>query len=127
MTVIRTKTPAGEPIVIMSEAEFERLRELAEDAEDVATASRVQAKLAAGWEELLTSEEVDALLAAPSPLSFWREKRKITLETLAERVGVDLEALAAIEQGESLGDVHLYRRLAEELRVDIEDLVPNPA
>ena len=126
MTVIRTKTPTGEPIVIMSEAEFERLRELAEDAEDVAAGVRVEAKLAAGWEELLTGEELDALREAPSPLAFWREKRKIPLEALAERVSVDLEALTAVERGESLGDVHLYRKLAEELRVDMEDLIPDP-
>jgi DNA-binding XRE family transcriptional regulator len=124
MTVIRTKTPAGEPIVIMSEAEFERLRELAEDAEDIATAARVEAALAAGWEELLTGEELDAMREAPSPLAFWRNKREITLEALAGRVGADLETLAAVDRGERVGDVRLYRRLAEELRVDMEDLVP---
>jgi DNA-binding XRE family transcriptional regulator len=126
MAVIRTKTPAGEPIVIMSEAEFERLRELAEDAEDGATAARVQAALAAGWEELLTGEELDAMREAPSPLAFWRNKREVTLEALAGRVGADLETLATIDRGERVGDVRLYRRLAEELRVDMEDLVPAP-
>ena len=66
MTVIRTKTPAGEPIVIMSEPEFERLRELAEDAEDIAIVARSRTALAAGAEELLTLDEVDALHAAPT-------------------------------------------------------------
>ncbi len=127
MTVIRTKTPAGEPIVIMSEAEFERLRELAEEAEDIAAGARVQTALAAGWEELLTGEELDALRDAASPLAFWRNKRKITHEALAKRLGVDRESLTAVEQGECLGDVRLYRRLAEELRVDMEDLVPHAA
>ena len=126
MTVIRTKTPAGEPIVIMSEVEFERLRERAEDAEDIASAARIEAALAAGWEELLTGEELDALRDAPSPLAFWRNKRGIALEALAERLGADTDSLAAVERGERLGDVHLYRRLAEELRVDMEDLVPAP-
>ena len=124
MTVIRTTTPTGEPIVIMSEAEFERLRELAEDAEDIAAGSRVEAALAAGWEELLTREELDALRDAPSPLAFWRQKRNVALEHLAGRTGADLDSLAAVERGERLGDVHLYQRLAQELRIDMEDLIP---
>jgi DNA-binding XRE family transcriptional regulator len=124
MTVIRTKTPAGEPIVIMSEAEFERLRELAEDAEDIAAGARIEAKLAAGQEELLTLDEVDALLAAPTPLAFWREKRKIRLDELAKRVGAEPDLLTEVEQGECVADVFLYRRLAEALRVTIDDLIP---
>jgi hypothetical protein len=125
MTVIRTKTPTGEPIVILSEAEFERLREVAEDAEDLATITRSQAALAAGLEEWLSGDEVDALRAAPTPLAFWRKKRGVGLQVLAERVAADLPSLIAVERGERLGDIHLYRKLAEELRIDIEDLVPN--
>jgi DNA-binding XRE family transcriptional regulator len=124
MTVIRTKTPAGEPIVIMSEAEFERLREVAEDAEDIAVVARSRAALAAGIEELLTLDEVDALRAAPTPLAFWREKRKITPERLAERVGTAPDALMTLERGESVGDVYLYRKLAEALRLTVDDLIP---
>src|SRR5436853_88767 len=69
------QNPTGEPIVILPEAEFERLRELAEEAEDAAIIARSMADLAAGREELLTTEEVEALLAARTPLAFWRKKR----------------------------------------------------
>ena len=124
MTVIRTKTPAGEPIVIMPEAEFERLRELAEDAEDLATMARVEAALAAGTEELLTTEEVDALLNATSPLSFWREKRGLSIEQLAESAGVDTADIAASERGEEVSNIHFYERVARPLGLDIEDILP---
>ena len=124
MTIIRTKTPAGEPIVIMSEAEFERLRELAEDAADLATASRVEAALAAGKEELLTLDEVDALLAAPTPLAFWRAKRNVEVDELANRVGTDPGLLAKVERGECVGDIFLYARLAKALRLTADDLIP---
>ena len=124
MTVVRTKTPAGEPIVILPEAEFERLRELAEDAQDSALAARIAADLDAGREELLTTEEVNALLAARTPLAFWRRKRNIAPEELIERTGADPASLAKVEQGECLGDVHLYQRLAEVLGLTVEDLIP---
>jgi DNA-binding XRE family transcriptional regulator len=127
MTFIRTKTPAGEPIVILPEDEFERLRELAEDMEDAAAHARVMARLASGEEELLTSAEVDALLAAPAPLAFWREKRGLSPEQLAGRAGTDRDTLTALERGELGSDIGLYRRLAETLRVDIEDLLPRDA
>src|SRR3954453_11484929 len=124
MTVIRTKTPAGEPIVIMSETEFDHLRELAEDAGDIAIVAHSRAALVAGIEELLTLHEVDALHAAATPLAFWREKRKVTPEELAERVGIDPNLLAKLERGESVADIYLYRKLAEALRLTVEDLIP---
>ena len=124
MTIVRTKTPAGEPIIIMSEAEFERMRELAEDAEDIASAARVEAALAAGREELLTLDEVDALCAAPSPLAFWRKKRKFGLDELADRVGAEPVLLTEVEQGDRVPDVFLYQRLADVLRVTVDDLIP---
>ena len=124
MTVVRTKTPTGEPIVILPEAEFERLREIAEDAEDAAILAQSRADLAAGREELLTIEEVETLRAARTPLAFWRKKRKITFEQLADRVGVSRSFLIKVERGERLGEVHLYRKLAEALNVMIDDLVP---
>ncbi len=37
MTIVRTVTPAGEAIVILPEAEFDRLRDLAEDSIDTRT------------------------------------------------------------------------------------------
>lgn len=124
MTVVRTKTPTGEPIVILPEAEFERMRELAEDAVDAAVVARSRADLDAGREELLSADEVDALLAARTPLAFWRRKRNIAPERLAERIGADPASLMEVERGERVGDVHLYQQLAEALNIAIEDLIP---
>ncbi len=45
---------------------------------------------------------------------------------LARQAGLPEERVSTVERGESIGDVHLYRRLARALRVDIEDLVPEP-
>jgi hypothetical protein len=125
MTYIRTKTPAGEPIVILPEAEFERLRELAEDAEDAAIIARSQAALACGGQELLTSEEVDVYLRSPTPLAFWREKRGLSHQRFGELVGLDDARVAAIERGAEPGDLRFYRRAAEVLKVTVDDLLPN--
>jgi DNA-binding XRE family transcriptional regulator len=124
MTIVRTKTPAGEAIVILPEAEFERLRDLAEEATDARSLATSLARLDAGEEELLSGDDLDALRAAPTPLAFWRGKRSLSAAELARHAGVPEEHFSAVERGESIGDVQLYRRLARALGVEIEDLVP---
>jgi DNA-binding XRE family transcriptional regulator len=94
-----------------------------EDLVDSLTARIVEAQLAAGREELLSAEETAALLAASSPLAFWREKRGKTQGQLASEVGVSQNLLSELELGEPRGDVTLYAKLARCLGVQIEDLI----
>lgn len=121
---VRTKTPGGEEIVILPAADYERLLELAEDASDLAFAEKALAQYRSGKGEALDSDEVRELLAAPTPLSFWRKRRGLTQAALAEQVGVSQPYLAQIERGKRVGDIQLYRRLAGALRLEIEDIAP---
>ncbi|GJD60916.1 helix-turn-helix transcriptional regulator [Methylobacterium frigidaeris] len=125
MTIVRTRTPAGEAIVILPEAEFERLRDLAEEATDARTLAAALARLQGGEEELLSGGDLDALRAAPTPLAFWRGKRGLSAADLARQAGVPEERFSAVERGESIGDVQLYRQVARALGIEIEDLVPD--
>ncbi|MGD9738608.1 MAG: helix-turn-helix transcriptional regulator [Bauldia sp.] len=117
---VRTFTPSGEEIVILAAADYDRL---VEDLEDRADNLAADAALAEGG-EWLTSEEVDELLAASTPLAFWRKRRGLTQAALAAQVGVTQSYVAQIEAGRRIGEVDLYRRLAEALGLKIEDLVP---
>lgn len=127
MTIVRTQTPSGEAIVILPEAEFERLRELAEDTLDARSVDASEARLQAGTEELLDEADLDALRAAPSPLAFWRERRGMTANALAQEAAIPWDWLAAIERGERLADPALNGRFASILGVDAEDLMPERA
>ncbi|WP_135470541.1 helix-turn-helix domain-containing protein [Crenalkalicoccus roseus] len=102
--------------VILSRQEYEDLI----DARDHAVALR---DVATGAMETLTEAEMDAYLAAPTPLAFWRRRRGLTQAALAATVGITQPYLAQIETGKRSGDVRLYARLAKALRVRIEDLV----
>ena len=97
--LVRTKTPAGEDIVILPAAEFERLVDLAEDARDVRDAEKALAEIEAGTAELLSRADVQAYLDSPSPLAFWRKRRGLTQAALAEAVGVSQAYMAQIESG----------------------------
>lgn len=127
MTIVRTRTPSGEAIVILPEAEFERLRELAEDMLDTRTVDASERRLAAGEEELLSEDDLAALRRAPSPLAFWRGRRGVAADVLAQLCAVEPSLLAAIERGGVTAEPALYQRLARALDVDVEDLAPEAA
>ncbi|MGV8841409.1 MAG: helix-turn-helix transcriptional regulator [Bauldia sp.] len=116
---VRTVTPSGEEIVIVPAADYDRLVEDFEDRIDNAAADAILAK----GVEWLSDAEVDEYLAAPTPLAFWRKRRKLTQGALAQKVGITQSYVAQIESGRRKGEVDLYRRLAEALQVRMEDLV----
>lgn len=108
-------SPAGEELIVLPRQDYD-------DLVDALAASKAHASVTAG-EELLTSEETTAYVAAPTPLAFWRKKRGLTQEILAADVGVSQNFLSDIERGKAKGDVTLYVRLAKRLRLAVEDLV----
>src|SRR6266850_4108075 len=98
---VRTKTPKGDEIVILSRAEYDALATCGrdEDAADAAHANRILAEITGGSEILLTSEQADALLAAKTPLAFWRKYRGLTQDALSKLVGVAQGFISEIENG----------------------------
>ena len=124
MTIVRTVTPAGEAIVILPAAEFDRLRDLAEDGRDARTVDASLARLHAGEDELLTEADLDALRAAPSPLAYWRARRGLSLDALANVVGLSADSVVALEAASTAADEVTYERLARALGVEAEDITP---
>ena len=122
---VMTKTPKGDEIVILSRAEYEALAmgRRDEDAADAARANRILADIATGSETLLTSEQAEALLAAKTPLAFWRKHRGMTQEALSKLVGVAQGFISEIENGSKTGDVHTLAAVARALEISLDDLV----
>jgi DNA-binding XRE family transcriptional regulator len=113
------KTPHGEEMVLLSKADFLAIQ----DALDAASHDRTMADIAAGRQEWLTPEEVDAALAESTPLAFWRKKRGMTQTALAAAVGISKSYLSGLESGSRRGDPALFLRLARALNVRMEDIV----
>jgi DNA-binding XRE family transcriptional regulator len=95
-------------------------RTSASDDRDAAAARDVLARLATGTEQ--TEVEIDALLAAPTPLAFWRAKRGMSQSGLARKLGISQGFLSEIESGKKSGDVGTLRKLARALEVTLDDL-----
>lgn len=102
--------------VTLTRAEYEDLV----DARDAALAMRA---VATGAMETLSEAELDAFLAAPTPLAFWRRHRGLTQAALAGLVGTSQPYLAQIEAGRRVGEVRLHAKLAAALRIRMEDLI----
>jgi DNA-binding XRE family transcriptional regulator len=116
MAVQFIATPGGEKMAVLPAEEYQDLI----DARDAEAAMR---EVRAGRMETFTEAEVDAYLASPSPLAFWRKRRGLTQAALAEAVGKSQAYLAQIEAGRRTGTVDVYARLASVLKLRIEDLL----
>ena len=117
MTTAMTET------VTITRAEYDCLLEAAEDLADIETYHRIKAAIASGEEELIPSALVDRMIAGESPLRVYREYRQLTQAALATASGVNRVQIADIEARRKSGSIETIRRLAEALKVTMEDLV----
>ena len=110
--------------VTISRAEYERLCALEEEFADIQAALSVEARIASGEEELIPAQVVDRLIDRESPLRVWREYRALSQSALARASGVNRVQIVDIEAGRNSGSVHTLRKLADALRVAVDDLIP---
>ena len=116
-------SPSGDEMVVISRAEFERLRGAAEDAADVRAYDRAKAALASGEEELIPAEMLDRMLSGESPVKVWRQYRGLTQAALAAKADLSEGYLSQIETGKRDGTVQSFKRLAEALGLTVDDLI----
>jgi DNA-binding XRE family transcriptional regulator len=116
-------TPSGDDMVIVPAAEYARLVEAAEMAEDVAALDEFERKRAAGEEELVPAAVVDRLLDGENPLRVWREHRGFSGEALAARAGITQAFLSQIETGKREGSISTMKSIADALGLTIDELI----
>jgi DNA-binding XRE family transcriptional regulator len=116
-------TPSGDDMVIVPAAEYARLVEAAEMAEDVAALDEFERKRAAGEEELVPAAVVDRLLDGENPLRVWREHRGLSGEALAARAGITQAFLSQIETGKREGSISTMKSIADALGLTIDELI----
>jgi DNA-binding XRE family transcriptional regulator len=114
-TVIQIIIHDGDEKVLLTRDEYEDLI----DARDAAIARR---DIAAGM-PILDSCEMEAYLAAKTPLAFWRQRANLTQAALAKTAGISQAFLAQIETGARTGSVTILAKLARALGLRIEDLI----
>ena len=107
--------PDGTAMVVLRAADYERLRALAEDGEDVVLALAAEARLAAG-EATVPGEVVKLMIdEALPPLAAWRRYRGYSQAELARRTGLSQVWVNRIEAGGGHGSQATRRKLAAAL------------
>jgi DNA-binding XRE family transcriptional regulator len=109
-------TPGGEKLAILSAQEYEDMR-------DALVHQRAMADYRAGRVGALTLDEVQTLLAAPTPLAFWRAKCGMTQAALAKSAGTTLPHVADLESGKHGGSLEIMARIAAALNISVDNLV----
>lgn len=112
-------TPGGETLVMLSLAEYEKLV----DQADVAKANRVKADIAAGRDELVPGNVAKRIVKGEFPLRVWRDHRGMSVRDLATASGLSAPYVSEIETGKKEGSISAMKRIAEALKVDLDDLV----
>lgn len=102
----------------ITRAEYDRLREAAEDLADIAAYDR--AKAAGG--ESIPSAYVNRMIDGESPVRVFRDLRGLSQTALAAASGVNRVQIADIEAGRKTGSVATLRKLADALAVTLDDL-----
>jgi DNA-binding XRE family transcriptional regulator len=110
----------GKPThVLLRFADWERIRGIIEDAEDLEAVRRVETD---PNQDRIPLEVVKRLIEDENPLKVWREHHGLTQQALARAAGLPQSTIARLESGERKGTVAQMRRLAHALGITLDTL-----
>lgn len=124
------KTPAGDAMVLLPKADYDRLlaaaRDKLEDEADARAAARILVRLEKGEESTLPFQVVKRM-RTENRIKVLREHRQMTQHDLADAVGMNRLYLSQIETGRATGGLKTLTRIAKALQVSLDMLIPADA
>ncbi|WP_448190522.1 helix-turn-helix domain-containing protein [Azospirillum sp. sgz301742] len=110
---------SGKPaFAVLPIDEYERLLEAADEA----LAVRAFDAYKAARPETFPDELAERLLNGEPPVKVFREHRGLTQKQLGEAAGLKQAYVSQIEAGSRVGTVDALKRIADALRVDLDDM-----
>jgi DNA-binding XRE family transcriptional regulator len=107
--------PDGSDMVVLKAEDYERLRALAEDGEEVIEAQAIKARIDAG-EGTVPGEVVKLMIVeGVHPVAAWRRHRGLSQAALARKTGLSQVWISRIERGGGYGSRDTRRKLAAAL------------
>lgn len=107
--------PDGSDMVVLKAEDYERLRALAEDGEEVIEAQAIKARIDAG-EGTVPGEVVKLMIVeGVHPVAAWRRHRGLSQAALARKTGLSQVWISRIERGGGYGSRETRRKLAAAL------------
>ena len=93
------------------------------DQADIAKANKVVRDIAAGDEEVVPADVVRRLIAGENKVRVWRSHRGLSGRDLAAAAGVSAPFVSEIESGKKDASLSVMKKIADVLKVDLDDLV----
>ncbi|PTW43916.1 helix-turn-helix domain-containing protein [Rhodovulum kholense] len=106
-------------MVSIPREEYERLREAAEELEDILAYDRAKAR----DEESVPHEFVTRIIDGEHPVRVFRDWRGMSAADLSRSSGVNRVQIHEIETGKKNGSVQTLKKIAEALGVTVDDLI----
>ena len=113
----------GQTFVLVPKEVYEDLQEGAEMLADIQAYDAAKSRNEEIFPAELGVRLSEAARAGKSLVPVWREYREMTQTALAEASGVNRVYLSEIESGKKPGSVEALKRIAEALRIGLDDLV----
>lgn len=126
MNVKFTMTAKGE-MAVLPRAEYERLKKLAQEAEEDVSAARLVARAKkdiARGQPLIPKEIADRLANAENPIRVLREFRAYSQAELVAAISITQGYLSDLETGKRKGPLALHQKIARALGVPLDLMVP---
>ncbi len=114
MADINRITIEGKGYVLMPEADYENLL-------DIAEARAIKARIAAG-EETWPESVVKAMIDGESAVRVFRKHRGMTIAELAAKTGLSQPYISEIETGKKAGSFEALKSIAGALMISLDDL-----
>jgi DNA-binding XRE family transcriptional regulator len=122
---LRTIEENGERYVLVPESDYQHYLEALEDLEDIRAVDAAQREgTENGWQGIRLEYLQPALDGKISYLQAFRMDRNLSQQELADASGVDGSTIRRLEDGERIGTIEHWQKLAQALNVDIESLLP---
>lgn len=116
-------TPDGSEMAVLPKAEYDSMLEALRDKQDVLRAEIFRLKVERGDEELIPAEFVNRMIDGESKIKVWRDYRGMSAKALADAAGISAAYLSQIEKGVREGSLDAMKKIAEALKVTIDELV----
>lgn len=126
MKVKFTTTSEGK-VALVPAAEYERLKAIAQEAEEDAGTARLVARAkreASGEMPLIPKEVADRLANGENPIRVLREFRDYTQAELVVALEITQGYLSDLETGKRKGPLELHQKISRALRVPLDLLAP---
>lgn len=123
MNVQIIKSDGAPAFAVIPYQEYLELLEKLEEADDIKAADEVRYRIHNEREETLPAHVVRELVHSEHSIRVWREYRGLTLQALADRVGISKSYLSQIESGNRSGSADVLKRIAAELHLTLDDIV----